>query len=214
MKGMAAAPEVQPPPAASETAEQLFQEHSGWIYGYCLRILRSPEEAEDALQTTYLNACRSLNQGTRPRAGSAWLLRIARNVCLERLRSAGRRGRLERVQDITVLEETVAAPDRPHEALIGLTDALLGMPEQQRRAVLLREWKGLSHREIAEELGLTQAAVEALIFRGRRSLAAALENPEKRRRLRSVHALDLGGAWQRSRACSPAPGSRRPSRSP
>ena len=52
MKGMAAAPEVQPPPAASETAEQLFQEHSGWIYGYCLRILRSPEEAEDALQTT------------------------------------------------------------------------------------------------------------------------------------------------------------------
>ena len=194
MKGMAAAPEVQPPPAASETAEQLFQEHSGWIYGYCLRILRSPEEAEDALQTTYLNACRSLNQGTRPRAGSAWLLRIARNVCLERLRSAGRRGRLERVQDITVLEETVAAPDRPHEALIGLTDALLGMPEQQRRAVLLREWKGLSHREIAEELGLTQAAVEALIFRGRRSLAAALENPEKRRRLRSVHALDLGGS--------------------
>jgi RNA polymerase sigma-70 factor, ECF subfamily len=194
MKGMAAAPEVQPPPAASETAERLFQEHSGWIYGYCLRILRSPEEAEDALQTTYLNACRSLNQGTRPRAGSAWLLRIARNVCLERIRSAGRRGRLERVQDITVLEETVAAPDRPHEALIGLTDALLGMPEQQRRAVLLREWKGLSHREIAEELGLTQAAVEALIFRGRRSLAAALENPEKRRRLRSVHALDLGGS--------------------
>ena len=75
MKGMAAAPEVQPPPAASETAEQLFQEHSGWIYGYCLRILRSPEEAEDALQPNYLNACRSLNQGTRPRAGSAWLPR-------------------------------------------------------------------------------------------------------------------------------------------
>ena len=112
---MAVAPEasrVVLAPAASETAEQLFQEHSGWIYGYCLRLLRSPEEAEDALQTTYLNACRSLNRGTRPQVGSAWLLRIAQNVCFARMRSSGRRGKLERVQDITILEETVAAPER------------------------------------------------------------------------------------------------------
>lgn len=188
---MAVSPEAQRAPAA--TAEQLFQEHSGWIYGYCLRILRSPEEAEDALQTTYLNACRSLNQGTRPRAGSAWLLRIAQNVCFARLRSSGRRRKVEGVQDMAILEETVAAPDRPHDALIGLTDALISMPEQQRKAILLREWKGLSHREVAAELGLTQAAVETLIFRARRSLAAALEQPEKRSRLRSLHVLDLGG---------------------
>ena len=49
-------------PAVSETAARLFQEHSGWIYGYCLRLLRSPEEAEDALQATYLNACRGLKE--------------------------------------------------------------------------------------------------------------------------------------------------------
>jgi RNA polymerase sigma factor (sigma-70 family) len=193
---MAVAPQAspaQPAQAASETAEQLFHEHSGWLYGYCLRILNSPEEAEDALQTTYLNACRSLNQGTRPSAGSAWLLRIAQNVCFTRLRSFGRRGKLERVQDITILEETVAAPDRSRDELIGLTDALVSMPEQQRRAILLREWQGLSHREVAHELGITQAAAETLIFRARRSLATALENPGKRSRLRSLHALDLGG---------------------
>ena len=48
------------------------------------------------------------------------------------------------------------------------------MPEQQRRALLLREWQGLSYREIAEEMRLTQAAVETLLFRARRSLADAL----------------------------------------
>jgi RNA polymerase sigma-70 factor (ECF subfamily) len=99
---MAVAPEasrVDLAAEASETAEQLFQEHAGWIYGYCLRILRSPEEAEDALQTTYLNACRSLGRGTRPQVGSAWLLRIAQNVCFARLRSSGRRSRLESLQD-------------------------------------------------------------------------------------------------------------------
>ena len=169
-------------PAVSKTAERLFQEHSGWIYGYCLRFLRSPEEAEDALQATYLNACRSLNAGVRPTVGSAWLLRIAQNVCLTRLRSSGRRDRLEHVQDVTILEETVPAPDRPADDLIGLTAALASLPDQQRHAILLREWQGLSHREVAHRLGLTQGAAETLIFRARRSLAAALENPGARGR--------------------------------
>lgn len=179
-------------PAASETAERLFQEHSGWIYGYCLRFLRSPEEAEDALQATYLNACRSLSVGVRPSVSSAWLLRIAQNVCLTRVRSSGRRDRLEHVQDVTILEETVPAPDRPAEELIGLTGALASLPDRQRHAILLREWQGLSHREVAHRLGLTQAAAETLIFRARRSLAAALENPARRRRS-GLRALDLGG---------------------
>jgi RNA polymerase sigma-70 factor (ECF subfamily) len=193
---MAVAPEVSPSRLAaeeSETAEQLFAEHSGWIYGYCLRVLRSPEEAEDALQTTYLNACRSLNQGTRPKRGSAWLLRIAQNVCLSRLRSSGRRSTFEQAQDTAVLEATAPAPDREQDDLVGLTEALHSMPEQQRRAILLREWQGLSYREIADELELTQSAVETLIFRARRSLAAGLESPPKRSRLRSLYTLDLGG---------------------
>jgi RNA polymerase sigma factor (sigma-70 family) len=189
---VAVAPEALAP-AASDTAEQLFQEHSRWIYGYCLRILRSPEEAEDALQTTYLNACRSLNQGIRPLVGSAWLLRIAQNVCFARLRSAGRRDRLERVQDITVLEETVAAPERSPVDLIGLTHALRRLPERQREAILLREWQGLSYRELADRLDLTQAAAETLIFRARRSLAAALEESGVRGRRKALHSLDLGG---------------------
>jgi RNA polymerase sigma factor (sigma-70 family) len=179
-------------PTVSRAAEQLFHEHSGWLYGYCLRLLRSPEEAEDAVQATYLNACRSLGEGTRPRAGSAWLLHIARNVCFTRLRSARRRDGVERIGDITVLEETVAAPNRSYDSLVGLTDALLALPERQREAILLREWQGLSHGEIAERLGITHSAAETLIFRARRSLADALENPGKRSRFKALHVLDLG----------------------
>ena len=194
---MAVAPEasrVDLAADASETAEQLFQEHAGWIYGYCLRILRSPEEAEDALQTTYLNACRSLGRGTRPQVGSAWLLRIAQNVCFARLRSSGRRGRLESLQDTSFLEETVAAPERSPDELIGLTDALCSIPERQREAILLREWQGLSYSEVGAHLGLSQSAVETLIFRARRSLAGALEDPGKRgRRRKALHAFDLAG---------------------
>jgi RNA polymerase sigma factor (sigma-70 family) len=179
-------------PTVSRAAEQLFHEHSGWLYGYCLRLLRSPEEAEDAVQATYLNACRSLGQGTRPRAGSAWLLHIARNVCFTRIRSTRRREGVERIGDITVLEETVAAPDRSYDSLVGLTDALLALPERQREAILLREWQGMSHGEIAERLDISHSAAETLIFRARRSLADELENPGKRRRFKALHVLDLG----------------------
>jgi RNA polymerase sigma factor (sigma-70 family) len=179
-------------PAASVTVERLFQEHSGWLYGYCLRLLRSPEEAEDAVQATYLNACRSLKNGFEPQADSAWLLKVAQNVCITRLRSSGRRARVERLHDSELIEETVAAPDRRADELIGLPEALASLPEQQRRAILLREWQGLSYREVAAKLRLTQAAVETLIFRARRSLAAALEDSGGRR-VRRLHGLNLGG---------------------
>jgi Sigma-70, region 4 len=109
------------------------------------------------------------------------------------MRSSGRRGRLERVQDITILEETVAAPERSPDALIGLTDALCSLPERQRKAILLREWQGLSYHEVGARLGLTQAAVETLIFRARRSLAGALEDPGKRGKRKALRALDVGG---------------------
>jgi len=65
------------------------------------------------------------------------------------------------------------------------------MPATQRKAILLREWQGLSYREIADEMGLTQPAVETLIFRARRSLASALEQPVKHRR-RLVRSVDAG----------------------
>jgi hypothetical protein len=67
------------------------------------------------------------------------------------------------------------------------------MPDAQRRALLLREWQGLSYREIAAELEVSQSAVETLIFRARRSLARGLEAP--RERLRRVgQAIDVGAA--------------------
>jgi RNA polymerase sigma-70 factor (ECF subfamily) len=179
--------------AAPDRAEELFTEHSRRIYAYCLRQLGSREEAEDAVQATYLNACRSLLSGFEPDVAQAWLYKVAQNVCLTKQRSTWRRRRVERPGDLQEMEEFVAAPHDPGDELLGIDDALASLPEQQRRAILLREWKGLSYREVAAEMGLTQGAVEALIFRARRSLATALDEPEApMRRARLAHAFDAG----------------------
>jgi RNA polymerase sigma-70 factor, ECF subfamily len=181
--------------AAPDRAEELFTEHSRRIYAYCLRQLGSPEEAEDAVQATYLNACRSLLSGFEPDVAQAWLFKVAHNVCLTKQRSAWRRRRIERPEDIQEMEEFIPSPHERGDELLGIGEALAALPEQQQRAILLREWQGLSYREVAAEMGITQAAVETLIFRARRSLAAALEAPEQpeTRRVRLAHAFE-GGA--------------------
>jgi RNA polymerase sigma-70 factor (ECF subfamily) len=180
--------------AAPDRAEELFTEHSRRIYAYCLRQLGSREEAEDAVQATYLNACRSLLSGFEPDVAQAWLYKVAQNVCLTKQRSSWRRRRVERPGDLHEIEEFAAPLHDADDELLGIDDALASLPEQQRRAILLREWKGLSYREVAAEMGLSQGAVETLIFRARRSLAAALDQPKTpTNRARLAHAFD-GGA--------------------
>ena len=180
------------------TTEGLYERHSAKILGYCMHQLGSREEAEDAVQTTFMNAFRALGRGVVPEAETAWLFKIAENVCLSRRRSSWRRGRIESPSDFDVIEEIVPGPSRQRDELIGIEDALASMPEQQRRAILLREWQGLSYREIAGELEVSQSAVETLIFRARRSLAQGLEQPDlvkkpKRKSFRrALHVIDVG----------------------
>ncbi len=177
----------------ADATRALYERYANQIFGYCLHQLGSREEAEDAVQSTFLNAFRGLKRGVVPEMEAAWLFKIAHNVCLSRRRSSWRRGRIESPADFEVVEELAPAPSRRADELIGLQDVLETMPENQRRAILLREWQGLSYHEIADELGLSQSAVETLIFRARRSLASGLEQPpeQAKRRLRA-RAGDLG----------------------
>ncbi len=179
------------PPEADAT-RALYERYANQIFRYCVHQLGSREEAEDAVQSTFLNAFRGLKRGVVPELESAWLFKIAHNVCLSRRRSSWRRGRVESPADFELVEELTPAPSRRADELIGLQDALEQMPETQRRAILLREWQGLSYREIGAELGLSQAAVETLIFRARRALASGLEQPRERRS--AARMLDWGNA--------------------
>jgi RNA polymerase sigma factor (sigma-70 family) len=188
-RGRASRIEGELAPEADAT-RALYEQYANQVFRYCLHQLGSREEAEDAVQSTFLNAFRGIKRGVVPDLEAAWLFKIAHNVCLSRRRSAWRRGRIESPADFDVIEELAPAPSRRADELIGLQDVLERLPETQRRAILLREWQGLSYREIAAELELSQSAVETLIFRARRSLASGLDQPEKKRRV--AKALDWG----------------------
>jgi RNA polymerase sigma factor (sigma-70 family) len=176
----------------ADLTRALYERHAGQIYRFCFHQLGTREEAEDAVQSTFLNAFRGIKGGVVPESESAWLFKIAHNVCLTRRRSSWRRDRVESPTDFEVVEELAPAAPRRADELIGLQDVLERMPEHQRRAILLREWQGLSYREIGQELRLSQAAVETLIFRARRTLAEGLEGPAVQRRRRRLASGALG----------------------
>ena len=184
-----------------EATRLLYERHQRKILSFCKHQLGSREEAEDATQITFLNAFRGMKRGTSPEFESAWLFKIAHNVCLTKQRNSYRRGQIEAPSDFTLIGR-VPAHESDTDELFGLPAALRVIPEQQRRALLLREWQGLTYKEIAEEMRLTQAAVETLLFRARRSLADALTkdpaDKPKRGRPRTTSNLGSGIAAAKS----------------
>jgi RNA polymerase sigma factor (sigma-70 family) len=132
-RGYAAAANLGVAPAAL-TTQELYERCGQQIFRFCQRQLRNREEAEDATQTTFLNAFRGLERGSAVEFESAWLYKIALNVCMSRQRSQ-RRGRLELVGDFDEVQDRLPARDGSHDELFGLDVALRRMPEQQRRAL-------------------------------------------------------------------------------
>jgi RNA polymerase sigma-70 factor (ECF subfamily) len=208
LTALANSPEVAPPsaasvapgPAPSDAAAALYNLHRQRIYAYCVGQLRDRTEADDAVQSTFLYALALLQRGETPRSELPWLYTIAHNVCRTRRRALKRRSRLESAVDLETVQESVGRNDASREELAGLASSLATLPTAQRNALLLREWQGLSYAEIAARLGLTESAVEAVLFRARRNLAQTLRRAADRaaslttivifiRRLRRVSTL-------------------------
>ena len=158
-----------------DAAASLYRLHRARIYSYCLGQLRDRQEADDAVQSTFLYAFASLQRGVQPKAALPWLYTIAHNVCRTRRRALKRRSRLESDADLDTLHESVGRDDPQREDVAGLSASLAALPRMQRQALLLREWQGLSYSEIAARLELTESAVEGMLFRARRNLAEKLQ---------------------------------------
>ena len=77
--------------APAGTFEALYRRHVKDVYRYCRAMLDRRADAEDATQTTFLNAYRALEQGEQPRDPGSWVRAIALNVCREHYRREGRR---------------------------------------------------------------------------------------------------------------------------
>ena len=151
--------------------ESFYREHVAEVYQYALAVLGSSPDAEDVTQQTFLNAYRAFERGEQPRKAHNWLIKIAHNVCRMRWRQSGRRP--QEVPLESAGEPASREDDTP--SLEEVLTALARLPFNQRGAIVMREVEGRSYAEIAEVLGTTVPAVEALLFRARTNLRARRE---------------------------------------
>ena len=160
--------------AASTTAQfdRLYRQHAASVYRYARAVLGNHADAEDVTQQTFLNAYRAVAQGTKPRKAENWLFTIAHNEIRRHLRdNYAQRREVELDAELADL-----TPERAEPSVTDVLRALQHLTANQRSALVMREFEGRSYAEITEIMGISQGALETLMFRARRTLAEALED--------------------------------------
>jgi RNA polymerase sigma-70 factor, ECF subfamily len=153
------------------------------IYALAYRTIGREEDARDVCQETFLRAFRAL-PGFRGQAKfSSWLYRIALNLCRDWVRRERRAPIVQPPEDVDLMEMAAAAePSESIEELVSRKDlaraverAMALLPEEQRTAIVLKEYHGLTFQEIADLVGCPLSTVKTRLYQGltvlRRELA-------------------------------------------
>lgn len=153
----------------------LVRRHGGIVRAYAVKVLGSPDAADDVVQDTFVRAWERLDELRDPSAVRAWLMRIASNRAIELLRA--------RKPEAELPEHDAPATARPGPAdaveagmvADDLSQALRRLPARQRECWLLAQFGGLSYAEIAAQLGIPATTVRGQLARARRTLIGEME---------------------------------------
>jgi len=168
----------------------LVQQYQTSLYNLCLRMLNSPDAAEDATQDAFIAAYRAIHRfrgraqpGGREAGFRAWLFRIGVNACYDELRRRRARpaasldlprGESGRTLDVPNPGPTLEERAQTAELGLAIQEALSALPSDQRLAVVLCDVQGLDYAEIAQVMGVSLGTVKSRINRARSRLRTFL----------------------------------------
>ncbi|HZZ84493.1 MAG TPA: sigma-70 family RNA polymerase sigma factor [Anaeromyxobacteraceae bacterium] len=168
---------------------RLVELHQRAMYGLCLRVLRQPEEAKDAAQESFVRAWAALAAYDPSQPFAPWVLRIARNHCLDLVRR-----RLPPARTVELDAPPRAGAERPaledqaapvDVALASAEDAravgaaVAALPENYRQVIHLFHVEHLSYKEIAATMEVPIGTVMTWLHRARARLREVLARPEE-----------------------------------
>lgn len=169
--------------------EMLVKAHQHRVFDFCVRMLGDREEAFDLSQEIFVAVHQHLEQFRHDAKLSTWILRIARNHCLNRLKYLKRRGRGRSDEygeaNELAINDAAGAPVRPDERLEAAREkdwvhrAIAELDDDQRALVVLRDVEGLSYEEIVEITELPEGTVKSRLHRAREKLIGILERLEQ-----------------------------------
>jgi len=159
--------------------EELVRMYQREIYNLACRIVQDPEEAKDMAQQTFMQAFLHIRDFRHQSQFRTWLFRIAINQCYNFLKSKKKFG-----EPVDSQELTLVAEDSPEAGLTAseerqrLYAALERLPAKQRAVLALKLERGLSYKEISEELGGTAGAARVNYCQALKTLKKCLKSEE------------------------------------
>lgn len=158
-------------------AAEIFERYSARIYNFSYRFLRNGEAAEDATQEVFVKMLKHAKQFNGDAKLSTWLFSIAANHCRDHLRKADNRAKESEETLLSLPASPDSAPDREfqrHEDESRVQQALEALTPEQREAIVLSRYQGLSYAEIAQISGCSEGAVKTRVFRAMETLKRVL----------------------------------------
>jgi RNA polymerase sigma-70 factor (ECF subfamily) len=157
-----------------ESFNQLVVRWERPIYALAYRVIGREEEARDVVQETFLRAFRGIGNFRGQAKFSSWVYRIALNLCRDWIRRERRSPILPAPEGVDVIE--LAAEQGPVESIEDLvarndmSQAVAGLmtrlPEEQRTAIILKEYHGMTFQEIADLQGVPLSTVKTRLYQG------------------------------------------------
>ena len=165
--------------------EALVTAYQKQVYSLALRTVGNSEDAADLSQEAFLRAYRSIGSFRGDSKFSVWLYRLTTNICIDFLRSKGRKPTVsltmenddEEVQELDVADDRFDPEENFQRAELqrAVQRGLNTLPEEFRTILILRELEGMSYAEIGEILHLEEGTVKSRLFRARSRLCDFLK---------------------------------------
>ncbi len=149
---------------------ELYRRYAGRVFAYCLRFLGNKSDAKDIFQETFVRFYESTKIERTMTNVSAFLIKIARNLCLNFKKSMKQTSTIE---DYMKFENAYDIIEKD-ELLNLIKIALNELPDDYREVFILREYQGMSYSEIAEILGISVPNVKVRIFRAKTKIREIL----------------------------------------
>lgn len=159
----------------------VYHRYKHRVYAYCYRLLRHPQNAEDAAQETFIKIHRSLGQLENEASMQAWIFSIARNEAYTILR------RRRPMEELDPESENVWDEMSPFDKVVqqeraGIVQHCLGLLRPTYRELLiLKEYEQFSYAEIAQVTGASESAIKSGLFKARRAMGRKLDSILKER---------------------------------
>src|SRR5436309_2084278 len=184
--------------------EELYARYHRRISSYIFGMVKDHARAEDLTQEVFMSALRRMRDTDWPIAFKPWVYEIAKDACIDQCRRARRAEEVSYdaeegmgAADYGRLTSSDATPDvamERRQELDHLRGALGGLSDAHHQILVMREFEGLSYREIGERMGMSRPSVESTLFRARKRLTEEYDELVSGQRCERVQGIIAGAS--------------------